>query len=1498
MAIKPPVDLKVIGSTGLKNWSGLINEEDLPELRGARWYRTVREMTDQDSLISGILFAIEMLCRQVSYSIVPGGDSPEDEETAHFVESCFTDMSMTWEDTLSEILSMLAYGWSYLEIVYKRREGDGNDPTRRSRFNDGMIGWRKWAIRSQDTLFEWKFDEDGDVQAMIQRPPPTYQTFEIPIEKALLFRTTSRKHNPEGRSILRGAYRSWYFKKNIERIEAIGIERDLAGLPIAWIPPELMDSNASEEEKATLAAIKKIVTQVRNDQSAGIVFPLDYDDKGNKRYDFGLLTSGGSRLFDTDKIIQRYDRAIAISVLADFILLGHEKVGSFALADSKTSLFAVAVGAWLDSIAAVINNHGIKRLLRLNGIQVENPPTFQFGDLEKADLGQMSAYLQSLSSAGMPLFPNPELERFLLDFAGLPVPAEGDLPSEQQEMEPEEDDDVDLKDAKAADPKVENQTNRTSENSISNSAGRLLKFYNPYHDARGRFASKPGGKGVKVVPKKGSKARDIYHDLKGGMAPSAVAKKHGVTPQSVHQVKSKFLKQKDFTPPTAAKPAREKKQQDDFPDSPDGLKTEKSLGGSTGAKLVSDAAGNKFVQKQGASKEHLEAEFGADRVYQAAGARVPDGKMYYDKDGNPTKLTKYMDDAKPLSDVSGDVRAKANKQLQDHFVLDAVMGNRDVVGLSADNILVDKHGNAHRIDNGSSFDFRAQGGKKEYTDKVGELQTMRDPKYDKHKVFQGLTDAQIRQQALDIHANRDAIIAAAPAKYRDTLSKRIDDVLVQTGGIPAGKTSTTNANAAATPSSPAAKTVHPKGSKEGIAADLAAGKSVAQTAKDHGVTYQKAYQVGKTVTVNTAKPAASTTPAAQSATVDVKQSGTPATKSAATSHPKGSKEGMQADLASGKSVSQVAKEHGVSYQKAYQMAKASKTQEHTDASLNGLKDKDGNLTSATGYKYKIDKVNADGTFDVVDVSSGVKHQGVDKSNFEPPKPNASAPIPGPVKSGDSWKTQAGWTLQVKSVSGDTATWIGKDGKEVTGTVEKLQKAKDQMVAASKWVPPSQAAAPLGPKLFKSSALGGDVHVGSTMIVNGMLVKLTGATKVGSSYKVSFTDAAGNQVMSTVSHKHMGKPSKTYDSDVLYTNNYNKTIKVGQKVYDYGGNEITVTGAKITTTYTGKPGYVQLVGKNAAGAETKIYATSAALDPPAKPPTSYGSTSKSSTSYSGGLGQKIAFASKAGDIYKGKTYQNRITGEKLKVLDADTSSYWSVKTVKVQKEDGTTADVHKEMLAQEGSKLSKNTTLVNSGSVPAHMKTWQDVTKSPPADFKNYWNKTKEKLSDAEVSSLRAYTGAAFDNINAHLRAGHQASSTTPQHIKSIDAAMKRPESKLDRDMTIYRGTDDRIDLSKLVPGATFTDKGYPSTSIDRSVSENWKSGMFLEIKAPKGTPGVYVASFSNYGSEKEILLDRNLTYRVLAVDKTPGSRPKVTVEVVPNYTGPHFDIRKDYGIKK
>ena len=404
-----------LGKLGQNKYGGIFYEEFLPELRGKKGCEAYKEMADNDDIIGAILFAMEMLIRRVNWQVQPAGSTAADEKAAHFVESCLEDMEQSWTDTISEILSFLTYGWSYHEIVYKRRMGNQTDGKLRSKYQDGLIGWRKLPLRAQESLYAWEYDENDNLIGMQQMAAPDYQVKTIPLDKALHFTTKSRKGNPEGRSILRNAYRDFYFKRRIQEIEGIGIERDLAGLPVLT-PPEGVDiwNREDPEAAAALSYAHSLVQNVRRDALEGVVLPYGWN--------FQLLSGGGKRQFDTGAIINRYDQRMAMSVLADFVFLGHESVGSFALSSDKTKLFATAIGTFLDIICGVFNNQGIPRLIDLNGnafAGISGYPKLCHGDIEQQNLQELGNFLKDMTGAGI-LTPDEDLEQHIRTMAELP----------------------------------------------------------------------------------------------------------------------------------------------------------------------------------------------------------------------------------------------------------------------------------------------------------------------------------------------------------------------------------------------------------------------------------------------------------------------------------------------------------------------------------------------------------------------------------------------------------------------------------------------------------------------------------------------------------------------------------------------------------------------------------------------------------------------------------------------------------------------------------------------------------------------------------------------------------------------------------------------------------------------------------------------------------------------------------------------------------------------
>ncbi len=396
--------LQELGDTGLKRSYGWLYEEFLSQLQGQKAAQVYREMGDNDATVGAVLYALQNIVRQVTWTT----EGPN----KRFLDDLLGDMSHTWEDFIAEALSKLQYGYSFHEICYKVRR-------------DGRVGWKKLPIRAQETVVKWVFDDNGGIQGVTQSAMAQgYRYTTIPLEKGLLFRTSVHKNNPEGRSVLRVAYRSWWFKKRTEEIEAVGVERDLAGIPKIGVPPELLSAEPGSDAAAALEAFKDIGTNLRNDEQSCVIYPLAYDESGNKMFEIELMTSGGRRAFTTGEIIGRRSQEIAQASLADVILLGHETVGSFALSESKEALLATGLQAQVDEIAAVFNKFAIPRLWALNGMDPANTPKIVAGELHATNMKDLAQIIWQLSMAGMAFFPSDSMESWVRARMDAP-PADG-----------------------------------------------------------------------------------------------------------------------------------------------------------------------------------------------------------------------------------------------------------------------------------------------------------------------------------------------------------------------------------------------------------------------------------------------------------------------------------------------------------------------------------------------------------------------------------------------------------------------------------------------------------------------------------------------------------------------------------------------------------------------------------------------------------------------------------------------------------------------------------------------------------------------------------------------------------------------------------------------------------------------------------------------------------------------------------------------------------------
>lgn len=420
---------KAVGLSGVVQYGGILYHDDQDRAwRGLQRDRTIQAMLN-DPIIGAVLYAMEMMIRRVNWHVETADENnPQAEMVYEFVESALEDMDGMWPgDTMADMLTYLGWGYAVLEIVYKQRVGPYEaDKSKRSKYSDGLIGWRCWDLRPQSTRYAWEF-KDGEAVGFTQQVM-TSPMVTVPLSKCIHIKYQSGNGSPEGKTPLRHAYDAWYYKRNIQRIEGIGIERDLAGLPVFAIP-----GRDIEENSETAVAAQNVVTGIRNDAMAGAVISSDRDENGNLLQELTLLSSGGTRQFDTDAIIRRYSNDVVNAFLASVLRSGQDGIGTQALSTTMSDLFMQSLAAHLDIIQTAIMDQALPELMRVNGWPLELMPTIKHGDIESADIQRVGAYLQQLSNAGL-LVDTPALREFVHELAELPVPDAEEMQAEMDQQ--------------------------------------------------------------------------------------------------------------------------------------------------------------------------------------------------------------------------------------------------------------------------------------------------------------------------------------------------------------------------------------------------------------------------------------------------------------------------------------------------------------------------------------------------------------------------------------------------------------------------------------------------------------------------------------------------------------------------------------------------------------------------------------------------------------------------------------------------------------------------------------------------------------------------------------------------------------------------------------------------------------------------------------------------------------------------------------------------------
>lgn len=363
-----PADLKEIGS---QRSSKIV--DPVPALASsAQALRTYTSMVRDDVSVRISLRAGKAPVLGAEWYIDPFSDNPEDVAIAEFIEfNLFNGMTSPWTKTLEQILKMFEFGYSVFEPVWELREwAPRKTAPGANRKQYTML--RKLSVRPTSTLGAFDYDDNGgpvSVKHTAVGANGQSKQIDLPIEKLVIFTFDQDGGDLTGNSILRSAYRNWYYKDYMYRIDGIQKERHGIGIPDIELQP-----GYSKEDKEFA---HELGTNLRTNEKAYIV--------RTTALKVGFAELKGN-LVEPLKSAEHHDTMIMKNIMVQFLNMGTgvESSGGGGRATGATSMdmFLKSMRHIADGICDSMNLYLIPNLVAYNF------PTDRFPQLKVRGVGE------------------------------------------------------------------------------------------------------------------------------------------------------------------------------------------------------------------------------------------------------------------------------------------------------------------------------------------------------------------------------------------------------------------------------------------------------------------------------------------------------------------------------------------------------------------------------------------------------------------------------------------------------------------------------------------------------------------------------------------------------------------------------------------------------------------------------------------------------------------------------------------------------------------------------------------------------------------------------------------------------------------------------------------------------------------------------------------------------------------------------------------------------
>lgn len=242
--------------------------------------------------------------------------------------------------------------------------------------------------------------------------------------------------NPMGFSAFDAAYTAWREKGLINDFLIMGVQKDMAGIPILEVPQRLLDaaSDTNSEAYRTVEALKDQMENLHAGDQAFMMMPSDtHADNGSgaKLYNITFKgVDGGGKSFDLEKLIDQRNRAIHKALGSLNINSAEQGSASYNSLEGQTNIQFHYVKSDCRNIDEMWNKQIFPFLLKMNQIDVDpvDIPVWEHGEVQDVSLEEMSKLYQR-GKLFLPLVP--EVVNRFLEFTGANYRVDDNLTTEE-----------------------------------------------------------------------------------------------------------------------------------------------------------------------------------------------------------------------------------------------------------------------------------------------------------------------------------------------------------------------------------------------------------------------------------------------------------------------------------------------------------------------------------------------------------------------------------------------------------------------------------------------------------------------------------------------------------------------------------------------------------------------------------------------------------------------------------------------------------------------------------------------------------------------------------------------------------------------------------------------------------------------------------------------------------------------------------------------------------